>query len=79
MAWWVWALTLWALLASAAVVFLLFALILRVELLEELSAERDDLWDDGFQAAERPDSGFEASAVNSVSGASRRLLTSLRR
>ena len=50
MAWWVWALTAWALVASAAVVWLGFKLSMRVELLAELNADRDDPWGHSAEA-----------------------------
>ncbi len=44
MAWWVWALIVWALTASAVVAWLTVALAVRVETLEALRAERDLYW-----------------------------------
>ena len=44
MTWWVWALIVWALTASAVVAWLTVALAVRVETLEALRAERDLYW-----------------------------------
>ena len=50
-----WALTIWALAASAAVVWLAFALSIRVELLAELSEGRNDLWSESAAPADGSD------------------------
>ena len=44
MTWWVWALIVWALTASAVVAWLTVALAVRVETLEALRAQRDLYW-----------------------------------
>ena len=48
-AWWVWALILWAMTASAAVLWLGARLSMKVELLAERKTDRDDLWDNGLR------------------------------
>ena len=45
MAWWTWALILWAMTASVAVLWLVARLSAKVELLAEDAADRDDLWE----------------------------------
>ena len=68
-----WALTIWALAASAAVVWLAFALSMRVELLAELSAGRNDLWIESASPAGGSD-WAETSPLDLDSITSRRLL-----
>ena len=48
MAWWAWALFLWAMAASGAVLWLGARLSMKVELLAERTTDRDDLWNNGL-------------------------------
>ncbi len=49
MAWWAWALLLWAMAASAGVLWLGARLSMKVELLAERTTDPDDLWDNGLR------------------------------
>jgi hypothetical protein len=50
MAWWTWALILWAMVASATVLWLAARLSAKVELLAKESTDRDELWSHGLPA-----------------------------